>query len=71
MLSRRIHALLDAAVAAGEIAPCDPARLARAVQATYNGSLVTWAIARDGPLADWLGGDLTTVISPYRIQGPN
>jgi hypothetical protein len=41
--------LLDEAVAAGELKPCDTRRLARAVQALMGGSLLQWAIERDGP----------------------
>lgn len=53
-----IQASLEAAVAGGEIPPCDTARLARAVQATYNGALVTWAIDGEGPLARWLRAEV-------------
>ena len=65
-----IQALLDAAVVAGELAPCDTARLARAVQATYNGALVTWAIERQGAVAGWLRDDLETLLQPLRRAGP-
>ncbi|MBV9109825.1 MAG: TetR/AcrR family transcriptional regulator [Gemmatimonadetes bacterium] len=61
-----IRALLDEAVAAGEIAVHGTARLAAAVQATYNGSLLTWAIHREGTLADWLRRDLETLLAPWR-----
>src|SRR5439155_10730603 len=46
--TRRIHAgyekLLDLAVAAGELSPCDTARLARGVTAVAGGLLIAWAI---------------------------
>jgi AcrR family transcriptional regulator len=42
------RALLDDAVAAGELAPCDTARLARAVSAVSGGSLIGWAVFREG-----------------------
>ena len=64
-----IQALLDAAVMVGDLAPCDTARLARAVQATYNGALVTWAIYREGTIADWLRDELETLLRPYRSGG--
>ena len=61
-----IRALLDEAVAAGELVPCDTDRLARVVHTTYNGSLVFWAIHQDGPLGDWLRHDLELVLDPCR-----
>jgi AcrR family transcriptional regulator len=64
-----IRALLDVAVTTGELAACDTARLARAVQATYNGALVTWAIFREGTVADWLDEDLAWLLRPFRSEG--
>ena len=61
-----IQALLEAAVAAGEITTDDPARLAQAVQTTYNGALITWAIYRRGRLAAWLRRELETLLAPHR-----
>ena len=63
-----IRALLDAAVAAGELLPCDTGRLARAVHTAYNGSLVFWAIHQDGPLGDWLRQDVEHVLAPLRPE---
>ena len=59
-----IEALLDAAVAAGELAEQDTARLAQAVQTTYNGAMITWAIYRKGRLETWLRRELETLLSP-------
>jgi AcrR family transcriptional regulator len=61
-----LQAMLDDAVTAGELAPCDTARLARTVQVTYNGSLITWAVHREGRVEDWLAADLDAVLSPAR-----
>ncbi|HSU17001.1 TetR/AcrR family transcriptional regulator [Longimicrobium sp.] len=61
-----IRALLDDAVAAGQLAVHGTGRLASAVKATHDGSLLTWAIHRDGPLAAWLRRDLETLLAPYR-----
>lgn len=61
-----IRALLDDAVAAGELAVHGTARLAAAVQATHDGSLLTWAIHRQGTLGDWVRRDLETLLAPYR-----
>jgi AcrR family transcriptional regulator len=62
-----IAVLLRAAVAAGELDPStDTERLARAVQVTYNGSLIVWALTGDGDLPDFVADDLTTLLRPYR-----
>ncbi|MBB4935126.1 AcrR family transcriptional regulator [Lipingzhangella halophila] len=64
-----ITALLTEAAANGELAADAPfARLARAVQVTYNGALILWALSGDGPLADALRGDLDETLRPYRIS---
>jgi AcrR family transcriptional regulator len=65
-----IRRLLDEAVQAGELMPCDTARLAEAVQVTYNGALITWAIFRRGRLATWLRRQLTYTLEPYRPAPP-
>ena len=57
-----IKALLDEAVAARELPRGDTARLARAVQAMIGGSLLQWAIDRDGKVADRLTEDLDTLL---------
>jgi AcrR family transcriptional regulator len=61
-----IRRLLDAAVSAGELVPCDTARLAEAVYVTYNGALITWAILRRGRLAPWLRRHLEFTLQPFR-----
>lgn len=60
-----IRALLDDAVSAGEVAPCDTARLASAIDATRGGSTLAWAIQRTGSLADWVRRDMETLLTPY------
>jgi len=64
--SRGMHAgiktVLDEAVAEGELAPTDTARLARAVLAMIGGSLLQWAIDRDGKVADRLKEDLDALL---------
>ena len=58
--------LLDEAVAAGELgAEVDTGALARAVQTTVTGSLMTWAIYEDGPVARWIREDLDRLLEPY------
>ena len=62
------RALLDEAVVADEIVRCDTARLARALSALSSGSLLTWAILREGSVTQWLRDDIETVLDPYRIK---
>lgn len=65
-----ITRLLDEAVATGELVRTDTARLARAVQGAYNGALVTWAVYREGSVADWLREEIGAVLAPYRSTAP-
>ena len=62
-----IAVLLDAAVAADELAPCDTKRLAQAVQTTFNGALITWAIHRRGRVDGWVRRELETLLEPRRV----
>jgi AcrR family transcriptional regulator len=61
-----LRALVEDAIDAGELIRCDPVRLASALQATINGSLLNWTIHREGDLPIWLRRDLETVLEPYR-----
>jgi AcrR family transcriptional regulator len=58
-----IKALLDDAVDAGELLRTDTDTLARAVQAMMGGSLLQWAVDREGNAADRLGEDLETLLN--------
>jgi len=60
-----VTTLLDEAVAARELAPCDTGRLASAVCAMMNGSLLQWAIDRDGTVGDRMQRDLDTLLRPF------
>jgi AcrR family transcriptional regulator len=62
------RALLDEAVAAREIVPCDTARLARALSALCGGSMLSWAILREGTVTQWLRDDIDTLLAPFRVQ---
>jgi len=68
--SRRVRAgyqaLLQEAITLGELIECDAGALASALQAVAAGSLLNWAIHRDGPVADWVRADIETLITPYR-----
>ncbi|TDD01441.1 TetR/AcrR family transcriptional regulator [Nonomuraea deserti] len=60
-------ALLAEAVAAGELeGETDVARLAHAVQVTYNGVLILWALTGEGALADAMRDALDETLRPYR-----
>jgi len=65
-LWRETRKLLDEAVRAGELAPCDTAQLARLFQQINGGSMLDWAVYRRGRLADWLREDLEALLKPYR-----
>jgi AcrR family transcriptional regulator len=58
--------LLDAAALAGELtAETDTALLARLVQAIISGSLISWALYREGAAEDWVLADLESVLRPH------
>ena len=63
------RALLKEAVAAGELKPHDTARMARAINALAGGSLIAWAIFREGTADRWVRRDLETLLAPYRRTG--
>jgi AcrR family transcriptional regulator len=58
-----IKALLDDAVDAGELRRTDTDSLARAVQAMMGGSLLQWAIDREGKAADRVSQDLDALLN--------
>jgi AcrR family transcriptional regulator len=54
------------AVAAGELrAATDVPALARLVEVTLRGSLLCWALYREGSAAHWLRQDLDAMLRPY------
>lgn len=59
------RALLDEAVAIGELRPCDTDQLARAISAISGGSLLNWGIFQQGSAARWVQKDLETLLEPY------
>ena len=60
--------LINEAIAARELISCDSARLAHSIQALANGSMLEWAIHRDGPLNEWLRNDVETLLEPFRVR---
>lgn len=64
------HAMVGEAVAAGELAAgTDVDAVARAVDTAVNGSLMTWAVHREGSAADWIEHDVRAVLAPH-LPGP-
>jgi AcrR family transcriptional regulator len=59
-------ALIRDAIDAGELVECDATRLARAIHALVGGSLINWAIHRDGTLTAAVRRDVETLLSPLR-----
>lgn len=61
-----IEALLEAAIAAGEMRrDVDVRSLARALETIIGGSLMSWATYREGKAVDWIGQDLEAVLAPW------
>ena len=61
-----LREVIDEAVKAGELtSAADPEALARVIETTLSGSLITWAIYRDGDAAPWLRADIDAVLAPY------
>jgi AcrR family transcriptional regulator len=58
--------LVEEAVAAGELVPCDAGRLARLVEAAAGGSLIAWAIHREGDARAFVRADVEALLAPYR-----
>ena len=58
--------LLREAVAAGELVDCDTQRLARAISAVCGGSLISWAVFKQGTAASWVREDIDAVLAPYQ-----
>jgi|SRR5438034_1938606 len=59
-----LKALLDEAAREGDLVCRDTGRLARAVQTMIGGSLLQWAVDRDGKVNDRLREDLDTLLKP-------
>ena len=60
------RALLKEAIAARELKPHDTLRMARAINAISGGSLISWAVFREGTAEKWVKRDLETLLAPYR-----
>jgi AcrR family transcriptional regulator len=60
-----IRELLDSAIERGDLVASDSARLARAVQAAWNGALIQWAIRGRGSLGTWIASVIDTLLEPH------
>jgi AcrR family transcriptional regulator len=60
--------LLQEAIDAGELVDCDTRRLVRAITAVCGGSLIGWAVFRQGSAAAWVRADVDAVLEPYRAR---
>lgn len=63
----QIRAMIEEAIAGSELRPCPVARLANAVQGMIGGSMLNWAIHREGKAATFMRTDLETLLRPYRM----
>ena len=69
-LRRAIRALLDAAVAAGELEPCDTGALAAPSTPPSSGAQLDWAVDRRGTLARRVRRALDAVLRPGSSPEP-
>jgi len=61
-----LRRLVQAAVEAGELARnVQPSQLARTIEATLSGSMLTWGFYQQGTAAQWIRADLNAVLAPY------
>jgi AcrR family transcriptional regulator len=61
-----LRRLLEAASARGELVrQVKPAQLARTIEATISGSMLTWAFYQEGTAAHWIRADVEAVLAPY------
>jgi AcrR family transcriptional regulator len=62
---RELQQLVSEAIAAGELVPSvDAAALARAIEVTVGGSLMSWAVHQEGTATRWIRHDLDTLLRP-------
>lgn len=61
-----IRTLIEDAMRAGELAGCDPGRLAEAVRVTFDGAQINWAIHPQGPLERRLRAEVEFTLARFR-----
>ena len=62
------EALIREAVHVGELVPCDARQVARTLQAVAGGSLINWAILREGRVQAFVRRDVETFINLLRHE---
>ena len=60
--------MLDAAVRTGQLVRCDTGRLALALNAVIGGSMVAWAVLREGTAEEAMLSAVETVLEPRLTQ---
>lgn len=66
-----VRGLLEEARRAGSLRPeADSDALAHGLEVTYNGSLLTWAVHREGEVGDAVRRDLEALLRPWRAAAP-
>lgn len=64
-----LTALLEQAVAAEELAPCNTEEMASILQAIYEGAIVTWAMCGQAiPVKEWVASRIDAVLAPHIIN---
>ncbi len=64
---RELQRLVEEAVAAGElVATTRPADLARAIEVTVGGSLMSWAVHQEGTATAWITHDMDALLRPLQ-----
>ena len=63
---RELQRLVEDAIRSGELRKeTTPAELARALEVTVSGSLMSWAVHQEGTATAWIAHDLDVLLQPY------
>jgi AcrR family transcriptional regulator len=62
--------LLDAGVKSGRLVKCDTRKLASALNAIISGSMLSWAVLRDGTSEEAMQEAVDVLIRPYLAPSP-
>ena len=63
---RELQRLVEDAIRSGELRKeTKPAELARALEVTVGGSLMSWAVHQEGSATAWIAHDLDVLLHPY------
>ena len=65
---RELRQLIEDGIRGGELTPDTPgAALARVVDSTVSGSLITWAVHQQGSCTAWVQRDLHLLLQPWKV----